>query len=184
MIRRNVDLVPGGEYSIEVDPRTVDRSRLAHLAALGFNLLSFGVQDFDPTVQRAVHRVQPAEQVVALVEGAREIGFESVNLDLIYGLPMQTPESFARTLQQVMAVMCQGEIDFQAFETSYLIDFKSYFAAELESLEELSEHGLVVIEPAGIRVTESGWFLVRAIGMVFDKYLQADRDRARFSQII
>ena len=101
MLRRNFSLVPGGEYSIEVDPRTVDETRLETLARLGFNRLSFGVQDFDPTVQKAVHRVQPAEQVFALVAAARRIGFESVNVDLIYGLPKQTPESFDRTLAQV-----------------------------------------------------------------------------------
>ena len=101
MLRRGFSLVPGGEYSIEVDPRTVDADRLATLARLGFNRLSFGVQDFDPLVQKAVHRVQPAEQVFALVEAARRIGFESINVDLIYGLPLQTPESFDRTLAQV-----------------------------------------------------------------------------------
>ncbi len=101
MIQRSFTLVPGGEYSIEVDPRTVDAQRLALLAELGFNRLSFGVQDFDPEVQKAVHRVQPAEQVFALVESARGLGFESVNVDLIYGLPRQTPQSFERTLGQV-----------------------------------------------------------------------------------
>ncbi len=101
MLRRSFTLVPGGEYSIEVDPRTVDAGRLARLAELGFNRLSFGVQDFDPAVQKAVHRVQPAEQVFALVQEARRIGFESINVDLIYGLPRQTPESFDRTLAQV-----------------------------------------------------------------------------------
>ena len=101
MLRSSFTLVPGGEYSIEVDPRTVDADRLALLAELGFNRLSFGVQDFDPEVQKAVHRIQPAEQVFSLVESARSIGFDSVNVDLIYGLPKQTPESFDRTLAQV-----------------------------------------------------------------------------------
>ena len=96
-----VALAPGGEYSIEIDPRTVDEKRLTTLAELGFNRISFGVQDFDPEVQKAVHRIQPADQVFALVEQARVIGFDSINVDLIYGLPKQTPESFARTLAQV-----------------------------------------------------------------------------------
>ena len=69
---------------------------------MGFNRLSFGVQDFDPVVQKAVHRVQPAEQVFALVAAARQRGFESINVDLIYGLPHQTPESFDRTLAQIV----------------------------------------------------------------------------------
>ncbi|MBX9817210.1 MAG: oxygen-independent coproporphyrinogen III oxidase, partial [Burkholderiaceae bacterium] len=101
MLRRNFTLAPGGEYSIEVDPRTIDAQRLDTLAELGFNRLSFGVQDFDLAVQKAVHRVQPAEQVFALVEAARARGFESINVDLIYGLPQQSPESFDRTLAQV-----------------------------------------------------------------------------------
>jgi len=104
LLRRHFSLVPGGEYSIEVDPRTVDGERLALLAELGFNRLSFGVQDFDSGVQKAIHRVQPTEQVFALVERARALGFESVNIDLIYGLPLQTPQSFTRTLAQVNAL--------------------------------------------------------------------------------
>ena len=101
MLRSNFTLVAGGEYSIEVDPRTVDAERLAFLAELGFNRLSFGVQDFDPEVQKAVNRVQPAKQVFELMAAARRLGFESINADLIYGLPRQTAESFERTLAQV-----------------------------------------------------------------------------------
>ena len=93
MVQRHFTLVPGGEYSIEVDPRTVTPQRLAHLHRLGFNRLSFGVQDFDPTVQKAVHRIQPAEQVFELVAAARRIGFESVNVDLIYGCLLYTSPS-------------------------------------------------------------------------------------------
>ena len=329
MLKRSFTLAPGGEYSIEVDPRTIDASRLDTLAELGFNRLSFGVQDFDPAVQKAVHRVQPAEQVYALVQAARERGFESVNVDLIYGLPQQTPESFARTLQQVnalrpdrialyayahlperfkpqrriataelpgaaaklsmladamarfmgagyvyvgmdhfalpndalamaqrqgrlhrnfqgystqpdcdliglgvssigrigatysqnaktleeyydaidhgrfpvvrglalsrddlvrraviMALMCQGELLYESINLAYLIDFRSYFAAEIEILQELQEQGLVTLDAAGVQVTPTGWFFVRAVAMVFDRYLQADRNRARFSKII
>jgi oxygen-independent coproporphyrinogen-3 oxidase len=90
MLKRNFVFSPSGEYSIEVDPRTVNEQRLKHLADLGFNRLSFGVQDFDAEVQKAVHRIQPAEQVFSLMEAARRYQFESVNVDLIYGLPMQT----------------------------------------------------------------------------------------------
>lgn len=329
MLRRHFTLVPGGEYSVEVDPRTVTEDRLKSLARMGFNRLSFGVQDFDPAVQKAVHRIQPAEQVFELVAAARRIGFESVNVDLIYGLPLQTPESFKRTLAQVndlrpdrialygyahlpsrfkpqrrisaaelpsagdkltmlsmsldalmdagyvyvgmdhfalpndalavakrqgrlhrnfqgystqpdcdlialgvsaigrigatysqnaktleeyrdlldqgrlpivrglaltrddllrraviMSLMCQGEVQFESIELGHLIDFCSYFARELQVLEGLASHGLVRLSPSGIQVTEAGWFLVRAIAMVFDKNLQVDRDRARFSKII
>lgn len=329
MLRRSFNFAPGGEYSIEVDPRTVDAKRLAVLAELGFNRLSFGVQDFDPAVQKAVHRVQPAEQVFALMQAARQQGFESINVDLIYGLPQQTPESFDRTLAQVarlapdrvalyayahlperfkpqrriaaaelpsagakvtmlanslaafeaagyvyvgmdhfalpndalavakrqgrlhrnfqgystqpdcdlialgvsaigrvgatysqnaksldeyydhldqgrlpvvrglalsrddlvrraviMALMCQGELQFESIELGYLIDFKHYFATELNALEELEEQGLVKLDAKGIAVTAQGWFFVRAVAMVFDRYLQADRNRSRFSRIL
>lgn len=329
MLRRNFSLVPGGEYSIEVDPRTVDTGRLEVLAQLGFNRLSFGVQDFDPAVQKAVHRVQPVEQVAALMDAARTIGFESINMDLIYGLPQQTPESFARTLAQVvdlrpdrialyayahlperfkpqrriitielpgapakvamlqqsltaflnagyvyvgmdhfalptdalaiakrqgrlhrnfqgystqpdcdlialgvsaigrigatysqnaktlaeyydaldhghfptnrglalsrddlvrrgviMALMCQGQLQFESIELAYLVDFKNYFAKELERLKALEDQGLVQLDDCGIQVTPQGWYFVRGVAMVFDKYLQMDKTRARFSKII
>ena len=329
MLRRNFHLAPGGEYSIEVDPRTIDAQRLDTLAELGFNRLSFGVQDFDPAVQKAVHRVQPAEQVFALVEAARARGFESINVDLIYGLPQQSPESFDRTLAQVnqlrpdrialyayahlperfkpqrriatvelpsagakvsmlsrslaafigagyvyvgmdhfalpedslavakrqgrlhrnfqgystqpdcdlialgvsaigrigatysqnaktldeyydyldqgrfpvvrglavtrddlvrraviMALMCQGQLQFESINLAYLVDFKNYFASEMVALQGLAEQGMVVVDDAGIQVTAQGWFFVRAVAMVFDKYLQTDRTRARFSKII
>jgi oxygen-independent coproporphyrinogen-3 oxidase len=329
MLRRSFNFAPGGEYSIEVDPRTVDAARLATLAELGFNRLSFGVQDFDPAVQKAVHRIQPAEQVFSLVESARALGFESVNIDLIYGLPRQTPESFDRTLAQIgqlrpdrialyayshlpqrfkpqrrllvaelppasaklemlsrslasllnagyiyvgmdhfalpndplaiakrqgrlhrncqgystqpdcdlislgvsavgrvgasysqnaktldeyydyldqgrlpvvrglalsrddlvrrsiiMALMCQGQLEFESIDLAHLIDFKLYFAAELEILHGMQEQGLVEVSETGIQVTVMGWFFVRGVAMVFDRYLQADRTRARFSKII
>ena len=103
-LRQAFNIAPGAEMSIEVDPRTVTRQRLQHLAGLGFNRLSFGVQDFDEQVQRAVHRLQPHDAVRDLVHAAREIGFESINMDLIYGLPLQTPESFTRTIAQVSAL--------------------------------------------------------------------------------
>jgi oxygen-independent coproporphyrinogen-3 oxidase len=318
-----------GEYSIEVDPRTVNEQRLKHLSELGFNRLSFGVQDFDPEVQKAVHRIQPAEQVFSLVEAARQLKFDSVNVDLIYGLPMQTPESFTRTLNQIvelrpdrialygyahlperfkpqrriseyelpaaqdkiamlssaltafinagyvyvgmdhfalpdddlaiakrqgrlhrnfqgystqpdcdlislgvsaigrvgatysqnaktieeyfdylnqgrfpvvrglalsrddlirraviMAIMCQGALQYESIELAYVIDFKTYFANELELLKEQQAIGMVELDHTGLQVTDTGWFFVRAIAMLFDKYLQTDRNRARFSKII
>ena len=287
------------------------------------------MQDFDPAVQKAVHRVQPAEQVFSLVVTARKIGFESINVDLIYGLPLQTPESFARTLHQVnelrpdrialyayahlptrfkpqrrivaaelpspgdklsmlsasldalsdvgyvyvgmdhfalpsdalavakrqgrlhrnfqgystqpdcdlialgvsaigrigatysqnaktldeyydalnqgrlpivrglalsrddllrraviMSIMCQGELDFESIELGHLINVKSYFARELELLGDMADHGLVEVHERNVKVTAAGWYLVRAIAMVFDKNLQQDMDRARFSKII
>jgi oxygen-independent coproporphyrinogen III oxidase len=103
-IRRRFQLAPQGEYSIEIDPRTVSVERLKHLQQLGFNRLSFGVQDFDPRVQQAVHRIQPYEQVADLMAASRALGFVSINVDLIYGLPRQTPASFVHTVRQVAAL--------------------------------------------------------------------------------
>lgn len=137
MLRANFAFEAVGEYSIEVDPRTVTRERLAHLAQLGFNRLSFGVQDFDADVQKAVHREQPAEQVFELVQAARELGFHSVNVDLIYGLPKQTSASFARTLEQV----CQLRPDRIAlYAYAHLPErFKPQRRIAIEDLPEASD---------------------------------------------
>jgi oxygen-independent coproporphyrinogen-3 oxidase len=91
------------EFSIEVDPRTVTLDRLAQLADLGFNRISLGVQDIDPRVQKAVNRIQDPQATLEMVEGSRKLGFNSVSIDLIYGLPLQTVDSFARTIDTVVA---------------------------------------------------------------------------------
>ncbi len=103
-LRQRLNFAERGEYSIEIDPRTVDRSRLEHLRSLGFNRVSFGVQDFDPQVQEAVHRIQPFESVERLMSDARDLGFQSINVDLIYGLPRQTAQTFTRTVRQVASL--------------------------------------------------------------------------------
>ena len=90
------------DYSIEIDPRSVDHGRLRLLAELGFNRVSLGVQDFDPAVQKAVNRVQPVDMVESVYRGARALGFRSINFDLIYGLPLQTLDTFAATLDRVI----------------------------------------------------------------------------------
>jgi oxygen-independent coproporphyrinogen-3 oxidase len=100
-IRERFELARDGEFSIEVDPRTVNAADVRALRAMGFNRMSIGVQDFDPEVQRAVNRVQSEAQVRSVVEAARESGFDSINIDLIYGLPKQTLLSFNRTLARV-----------------------------------------------------------------------------------
>lgn len=105
-LRRNFRLRDddNGDYSIEIDPRTVDAERIAQLRALGFNRMSLGVQDFDPAVQRAVHRIQSHAETVDAIDAARAQGFHSINIDLIYGLPRQTTTSFARTLDRILAI--------------------------------------------------------------------------------
>jgi oxygen-independent coproporphyrinogen-3 oxidase len=92
------------EFSIEIDPRTVDEERVAYLADIGFNRVSMGIQDFDPSVQKAVNRVQDEAKTLRLIEAARENGFNSVSVDLIYGLPLQTPASFEKTIDSVLSV--------------------------------------------------------------------------------
>lgn len=318
-----------GEYSIEVDPRTVDSKRLKRLKEIGFNRLSFGVQDFNPDVQKAVHRVQPFDQVVSLMNDAHEDGYESINMDLIYGLPLQTPETFNETLDQVislkpdrialyayahlpqrfkpqrriheddippaknkitmlslaiekflengyiyvgmdhfalptdslaiakrqgrlhrnfqgystqpdcdiialgvsaigrvganynqnakeledyydhlnhrrfpiikglalskddivrraviMEIMCQGRLDYESIELAYLINFKEYFSSEMNLLRNFQEKDFIDLDDSGIQVTDTGWFFVRAIAMIFDRYLQLDQNRTRFSKIL
>src|ERR1700730_7284364 len=92
------------DYSIEIDPRGTDQGMLKMLAALGFNRISLGVQDFDENVQRAVNRVQPEATVARVYEAARHLGFRSINFDLIYGLPLQTVPAFSTTLDRVVAM--------------------------------------------------------------------------------
>jgi oxygen-independent coproporphyrinogen-3 oxidase len=92
------------ECAIEVDPRHAPAGTMEFLAGLGFNRVSLGVQDFDPEVQKAVHRIQPEELVRRVVREARESAFRSINFDLIYGLPKQTLDSFDRTLEQVITL--------------------------------------------------------------------------------
>ncbi|MBB5017608.1 oxygen-independent coproporphyrinogen-3 oxidase [Chitinivorax tropicus] len=102
--REHFQLIENGEYSIEIDPRKVDAETVALLGKLGFNRMSVGVQDFDPSVQVAVNRVQSETETLAVVEAARANGFKSVSMDLIYGLPLQTVDSFDRTLDKVLSM--------------------------------------------------------------------------------
>ena len=100
----NLDDSDDHEFSLEVDPRTVTPAQILELRQLGFNRLSFGVQDFDPDVQKAVNRLQSEEQTCELVAAARAAGFKSVSVDLIYGLPLQTVDSFDVTLGKIIAL--------------------------------------------------------------------------------
>jgi oxygen-independent coproporphyrinogen-3 oxidase len=328
-LRRDFPLAADAEVSIEVDPRTVTTERLAHLRAQGFNRVSFGVQDFDADVQKAVHRVQSFEMVRDLIHDARAMGFASINADLIYGLPRQTPESFARTIAQmaelrpdrialyayahlpqrfkpqrriavadlpaagdrvgmlgaamagflavgyeyigmdhfalpgdalavakregrlqrnfqgystrpdcdlvglgvsaigrladgyyqnartlpeyhealdagrlpvarglvldrddlvrrdiIMALMCQGRIDDATLLRDHGLRLRTHFAAELQRLAPLAADGFVELREDAVRVTPTGWYVVRAVAMAFDRHLQGDASRERFSRIV
>ena len=102
--REHFSFAPDSEIGIEVDPRVTSRAHLEMLRKLGFNRLSMGIQDFHPEVQKAIHRLQPFEMTRDLLSSARRLGFDSINVDLIYGLPYQTPESFAHTLDQIISL--------------------------------------------------------------------------------
>ena len=104
MTHAHFALQSGGEFSIEIDPRKVGARRVEHLARLGFNRMSVGVQDFAPEVQQAVNRIQSVEETREVIDAARGCGFASVSVDLIYGLPLQNVASFGRTLEQVIAL--------------------------------------------------------------------------------
>jgi oxygen-independent coproporphyrinogen-3 oxidase len=329
MTRQHFRLLPDGEYSIEVDPRKVDRETVKLLAELGFNRMSVGVQDFDPRVQQAVNRIQSLEETQLVIDAAREFGFKGISVDLIYGLPKQNVISFNHTLDEIIklapdrlsiynyahlpalakpqrrineselpspdaklqivqlairrltdagyvfigmdhfakpddelavaqrqgrlhrnfqgysthaeadllafgvsaigkvgptycqnyrtldeyydaldrnelpvmrgleltaddllrrsiiqALMCHFELSIESIEIAHLIDFKSYFAAELNDLVEMEQAGLLTIDDQWITVQPRGRILVRVIAMVFDRYLRSERERVRYSKVI
>lgn len=328
-LRDTFDFLPEGEYAIEIDPRKCNAARVAHLASLGFNRMSLGVQDFDPEVQKAVNRIQSVAETVEVLEAARRHGFRSINVDLILGLPKQTVEGFERTLRTVIdcrpdrialysyahlpamfapqrkineadlpapavklalmrravealgeagyvdigmdhfalpqdelavaqrqgrlvrdfqgysaggdcdliglgvssigrigpayvqnaksldryyadldqghlpvlrgleatrddlarraviqALACQFMVAKESIEIAHLIKFDEYFAAELEELKELQRDGLVVVDEEWIQVTSRGRPLVRAVCMVFDKYLHEAQAAQRYSRVM
>jgi len=104
IIREHFDFAPDIEASVEVDPRRLTREHMVALREIGFNRASMGVQDFNPKVQEAVHRIQPREMTQQAMDWMRELGYNSINLDLIYGLPFQTPETFNETLETVLTM--------------------------------------------------------------------------------
>jgi oxygen-independent coproporphyrinogen-3 oxidase len=104
IIANRFDIASESEIAVEIDPRITTREQLCVLSELGFNRVSLGVQDFSPTVQSAVNRIQPFETVHQVVEWCRELGFASINFDLIYGLPFQTVASMTDTLMKTIAM--------------------------------------------------------------------------------
>ncbi len=102
LIRENFNLSPDAEVSVEIDPRSVDFEYLKLYRELGFNRISMGVQDFNPAVQRAINRIQPFELMKEITSWVRELGFHSMNIDLIYGLPHQTPKTFRDTVRKTI----------------------------------------------------------------------------------
>lgn len=318
-----------GEYSIEIDPREVTDETIGLLREIGFNRMSLGLQDLDPAVQKAVNRIQTADQTFGALRAARKAGFRSVSMDLIYGLPLQTVDSFIQTLDRVIdaepdrlsvfnyahlpkifkpqrridedalptpdqkleilrkigerlaaagyvyigmdhfarpddelaaaqrqgmlyrnfqgysthahcdlvamgvtsigmvgntyaqnartlddyyaridagglavfrgvelsrddeirrgaitQLICNFSLDFSAFGKDWAIDFRDYFAGELERLRQMEADGLLSLDGNAIEVLPAGRLLIRNICMVFDRYLAADGQAARFSKVI
>jgi len=325
----NFDESDEREFSIEVDPRTVDAERIRELWDLGFNRLSLGIQDFNEDVQKAVNRAQSPAEVQTLVDSAREAGFGSISFDLIYGLPHQTVESFDKTLDIVIGMqpdrlavynyahlpqrfkgqrminaddipapetkldllhhtidklcdagfiyigmdhfalpddelvvarkngtlqrnfqgysthrqcdmialgvsgigsignmfaqnsistieyeeiiesgelpiikglliddddliraaviqdlMCYDSLSFDDFGAKHNIDFRKYFASEIEKLDVLEKDDLIVLNDAGIEITPRGRLLLRNIAMTFDRYIDLEENDNRFSKAI
>ncbi len=104
ILARHLRFTPDAEKAIEIDPAITSKAQIETLARLGFNRISMGVQDFDGRVQEVVGRIQGEKETAELVEAARANGFQGVNLDLIYGLPYQTPETWRRTLERILAI--------------------------------------------------------------------------------
>ena len=159
-----------GEYSIEVDPREVDSATIALLRELGFNRISLGVQDFDPAVQKAVNRIQSVEQTLMVFAEARSNGFRSINMDLIYGLPRQTVDSFGHTLETIITA---GPDRLSIFNYAHLPEmFKTQRQIDAELLPPLAEK-LAILRHTINRLTEVGYVY---IGM--DHFARADDELA------
>lgn len=142
------------EFSIEIDPRTVDGARLTNLGALGFNRLSLGVQDIDPVVQQAINRPQSTEHLRALMAVARDIGFRSLSMDLIYGLPRQTLDGFARTLEMVVKT-APDRVALYGY--AHLPEqFRAQRMIDPETLPDTAQR-LALLQAAVARLTEAGY---------------------------
>jgi oxygen-independent coproporphyrinogen III oxidase len=143
---------PKAEIGIEVDPRVTSREHLETLRRLGFNRLSMGIQDFHEPVQKAIHRIQPFETTRDLIHSARTLGFDSINVDLIYGLPYQTAETFAHTVDQIIELAPDRIALFSYAHVPWLKKQQGAFAAFLpEGMQkfEIFRTGLLRFLEAG-----------------------------------
>ena len=134
--RERFSFAPDAEIGIEVDPRVTNREHLETLRRLGFNRLSMGIQDFQPQVQQTIHRVQPYEMTRDLIAAGRDLGFESLNVDLIYGLPYQTAETFADTIEQVLTLIPDRVAMFSYAHVPWLKKQQGSFQAHLPEGKE------------------------------------------------
>jgi oxygen-independent coproporphyrinogen-3 oxidase len=153
-IRRHFRVAEGCEIGVEVDPRRCTLEHLDALAAAGVNRLSMGVQDLDPAVQQAVNRVQPPEMTWKVLDGARRRGMTSINIDLIYGLPHQTPESFAATVAEVVRMRPDR---VALFNFAYLPRAFAHQKAIDETALPGPEDKLTILEQTSEALTRAGW---------------------------
>src|SRR5690242_2558629 len=150
--RGHFSFSPDAEIGIEVDPRVTTRAHVETLRRLGFNRLSMGIQDFHPEVQKAIHRIQPYEITRDLIASARLLGFDSINVDLIYGLPYQTADRFAATVDQILALAPDRIALFSYAHVPWLKKQQGSFAAHLpEGMQkfEIFRSGLLKFIEAG-----------------------------------
>jgi oxygen-independent coproporphyrinogen III oxidase len=150
--REQFSFAADAEIGIEVDPRVTSREHLETLRRMGFNRLSMGIQDFHPEVQKAIHRIQPFELTRDLLQAARELGFDSINVDLIYGLPYQTPDRFAHTVDQILELAPDRVALFSYAHVPWLKKQQGSFAAHLpEGMEkfEIFRTGMLKFLEAG-----------------------------------
>jgi len=129
--KERFNFAPDAEIGIEVDPRVTSRAHLETVRKMGFNRLSMGIQDFKEDVQKAIHRIQPYEQTRDLIAVARELGFDSINVDLIYGLPYQTADSFAHTVEQIVGLSPDRIAMFSYAHVPWLKKQQGSFVAHL-----------------------------------------------------
>jgi oxygen-independent coproporphyrinogen III oxidase len=151
-VRARFTFAADAEIGIEVDPRVTSREHLETLRRLGFNRLSMGIQDFHAEVQKAIHRIQPFELTRDLLFAARELGFDSINVDLIYGLPYQTPGRFAHTVDQILQLAPDRVALFSYAHVPWLKKQQGSFAAHLpEGMQkfEIFRAGLLKFLEAG-----------------------------------
>ena len=150
--RENFNFAPDAEIGIEIDPRVTSREHLEALRGLGFNRLSMGIQDFHLEVQTAINRIQPFELTRDLLLAARNLGFDSINVDLIYGLPYQSPERFSRTVDQILELQPDRVALFSYAHVPWLKKQQGAFATHLpEGMEkfEIFRTGLMKFIEAG-----------------------------------
>ena len=170
-LKANFDFADDVEMGIELNPREIDPDHLEVLQGCGFNRASMGVQDLDPKVQAAVHRVQTKDQTKAVLEECRARGFQSINMDLIYGLPHQTKESFARTVGEIARL---GPDRIALFNFAYLPQmFRHHQAIKPETLPS-PETKLDILELAIEGFTKAGYVY---IGM--DHFARPDDELTR-----